>query len=80
MKKETIEKIIEEYEADKENKGFITIVLNNDQKFGQTPATKTPLSRFELLDDETLAIEFAKNTTYIPIADIDKIFFRPKLF
>ena len=33
MKKETVEKIIADYEADKENKGFLTIIMNNGEKF-----------------------------------------------
>ena len=76
MKKETVEKIIADYEADKENKGFLTIIMNNGEKFRQTPFAKGRLSKFELLDDETLVIEFSKHSYYIQVSNIDKIHFR----
>lgn len=78
MDKETVEKIIAEYEADKQNKGFFTIIMNDGKRHGQTPTARNPLNRFELLDDKTLVFEFGGITQYILIANIMEINLRSK--
>ena len=78
MNKETIKAIIKEYESDKENKGFVSIIMHDGTRFGQMQAFRDPLSNFELYNDETLLVEFSKQTWYISINAIDMVLFRPK--
>lgn len=78
MNKTTIDKIISDYESDKENKKFFSIITNNNRKYGQTLVDREPLSKFEMFDDETLLVEFGNKKWYIAISDITEIFFRAK--
>ncbi len=78
MDKETVEKIVAEYKADKQHKGFCTIIMNDGTRYGQGPTSRNPLNRFELLDENTLVIEFNDSTQYLLIADIANINLRSK--
>ena len=78
MNKETIESIIKSYESDKENKGFVSIIMHDGMRYGQVQVFRDPLSKFELYNDETLLVEFSEQTWYININAIDMILFRPK--
>ena len=78
MNKNTIENIIKEYESNTKNKGFVSIIMHDGKKYGQTPLYRDPLTKFELFDNEILLVEFNEQTWYIKIDAIDMILFRPK--
>ena len=81
MNKEDIEAIIKEYESDKENLVFCTIVMTNGQKYGQLALSETrfPIKQFNLLSDETLKVDFGVGPMFISINDISEIHLRSNL-
>lgn len=78
MDRETVKQYVLEYENDKQNKGFCTILLNSGKRVGQTPTNKRRLRRFELSGENNLLIQIGDDTQIISIQDIDSISLRSK--